>query len=199
LHCIKLKSEPVKLFIKNMVCDRCKMIVKSELESLGLHPELVELGEVTLTETVLTEEQRTLTDGRLRALGFELLDDAKAKMIEKIKTAVIELIHYEDEDNHVKYSEYLTRQVGKDYPFMSKVFSEAEGITIEQYIIQQKVEKVKELLTYGELTLSEIAWQMGYSSVAAISTQFKKVTGMTPREYKSVDDKGRKQLDSIGK
>lgn len=189
----------MKLFIKNMVCDRCKMIVKSELESLRLHPEQVELGEVTLAEISLTEEQRMLTDERLKALGFELLDDAKAKMIEKIKTAVIELIHYENEDNHVKYSEYLVRQVGKDYPFMSKVFSEAEGITIEQYIIQQKIEKVKELLTYGELTLSEIAWQMGYSSVAAISTQFKKVTGMTPREYKSVDDKGRKQLDSIGK
>ncbi len=179
-----------------MVCDRCKMVVKSELEALAVYPESVELGVVHIKEE-LTETQIASIDKRLSAVGFELLDTRKKKTVEKIKTAIIELVHYETDDHHVKHSEYLTGQLGKDYPSLSKLFSEKEGITIEQYVIQQKIERVKELLTYGELTLSEIAWQMGYSSVAALSAQFKKVMGVTPSAWKVVAG-DRKTLDNVG-
>ena len=189
----------MKLFIKNMVCDRCVMAVRSELDALGLHPEHIELGVAHLPGEVLPEEQYGALEARLGAIGFELLDDAKHKLAEQIKVAVIGLIHRAAGNSHVKHSEYLAQQTGKDYPYLSKIFSAEEGLTIEQYIIRQKTERIKELLTYGELSLGEIAWQMGYSSVAAISAQFKKVTGLTPSQYKATDDKARKTLDAVGK
>ncbi len=182
-----------------MVCDRCRMAVRSELEQLQLHPQSIELGIVELREDHLTDVQLSDVNKQLTAIGFELLDDGKRKLVEQIRTAVIELIHYENDGNQVKHSEYLAHRVGRDYPAISKIFSDETHITIEQYIIYQKIEKVKELLSYGQLTLSEIAWQMGYSSVAAISAQFKKVTGMTPSQYKSAENKDRKTLDKIGK
>jgi len=188
-----------KLFIKNMVCDRCKMVVKAEISGLGLHPIRVDLGEVDVEESDLSRQQLSDIGTTLGNLGFELIEDRKARVAEQVKTVVIELIHQDNDDIRIKHSEYLAQQIGLDYPYLSKLFSDEEGITIEQYIIQQKIEKVKELLTYGEQTLSDIAYTLGYSSVAALSTQFKKVVGMTPSVWKTADEKGRKELDKVGK
>lgn len=187
-----------KLFIKNMVCDRCKMVVKAELEGLGLHPTSVDLGVVSFTEDELTKAQTAAAKERLQAVGFELLEDRKRQLVEAIKTAVIELIHRDNDETKLKHSEYIAQRLRYDYPYLSKLFSDAEGITIEQYTIQQKIERVKELLAYGEQTLSEIAWQLGYSSVAALSAQFKKVVGVTPSDWKAGDG-DRKTLDKVGK
>ena len=154
-----------------MVCDRCKMAVESELKRLKLHPTSVELGVIELVEDELTEVQASAAKTRLEDLGFELLEDRKSQTVEAIKTAVIELIHRDNDDTKLKHSEYIAQKLHHDYPYLSKLFSDAERITIEQYSIQQKIERVKELLAYGELTLSEIAYQLGYSSVAALSGQ----------------------------
>ncbi|MEO6834169.1 MAG: AraC family transcriptional regulator [Chitinophagaceae bacterium] len=188
----------MNLYIKNMVCDRCIMVVQRELELLDLHPISVELGVIELSESSLTEAQATAATSRLQSLGFELLEDRKSQTIEAIKTAVIELIHQQNDDTRIKHSEYLALTLGLDYPYLSRIFSEEQDTTIEQYIILQKIEKVKELLSYGELTLSEIAWQMGYSSVAALSTQFKKMVGVTPSGYKD-GAQDRTTLDKVGK
>jgi AraC-like DNA-binding protein len=189
----------VKLFIKNMVCDRCIMVVRAELERMGLHPGSVQLGLADLAEESLNPEQEASVSSRLEQIGFELLKDRKQQVIEAIKTTVIDLVHRLNDETNLKHSEYIAQQLHYDYPYLSKLFSDEEGITIEQYIIQQKIERVKELLAYGELTLSEIAYRMGYSSVAALSAQFKKVLGITPSEWKAGDEKKRKPLDKIGK
>lgn len=182
-----------------MVCNRCRMVVKDELEKSGLHPLSVSLGEVSLQEDSLNEEQLTGLSASLQQLGFELIDDRKARTIEKIKNAVIQLVHHSEEQTKLKYSEYIAGELHYDYPYLSKLFSEVEGITIEHYIIAQKIEKVKELLVYDELTLSEIAYKLGYSSVAHLSAQFKKVTGLTPSFYKNKGSNDRKPLDAVGK
>lgn len=192
------KSREVKLYVKNMVCDRCKMAVESELKRLKLHPKSVELGVIELVEDELTEAQATAAKSRLEDLGFELLEDRKSQTIEAIKTAVIELIHRDNDETKLKHSEYIAQKLHYDYPYLSKLFSDAEGTTIEQYTILQKIERVKELLAYGELTLSEIAYQLGYSSVAALSGQFKKVMGITPSAWKA-GEADRKSLDEVGK
>lgn len=189
----------LRLLIKNMVCDRCKMVVESELNKIGLHVEKIDLGEVDLSENELSSEQLSIAKNCLVQLGFELIDDRKSRIVEQIKIAVIELIHYQNDEDKIKHSEYLSQQLNRDYPFLSKTFSEEEGITIEQYIIQQKIEKVKELLSYDEMTLSEIAWKLNYSSVAALSSQFKKVMGFTPTSYKDMKQKERKTLDKVSK
>lgn len=181
-----------------MVCSRCRMAVKAELEKLDLHPLSVDLGEVELAEKPTSAQLATLKDN-LTALGFELIDDKKGRTIEKIKSLVIELIHHSDEPTKLKYSEYLSQKLNRDYSSLSKLFSEVEGLTIEQYIINQKIEKVKELLVYDELSLSEIAWRLGYSSVAHLSAQFKKLTGLTPSFYKDKGIHQRKGLDEVGK
>ena len=155
----------MRLYIKNMVCNRCKMVVKDELMKLGIQPVSIELGEIEL-EAALTTDQLNSLSAALPPLGFELIDDKKSRIIEKIKNLVIDLIHYAEEPTKLKYSEYSTAHLHHDYPSLSKLFSEVEGITIEQYIIRQKIEKVKELLVYDELSLSEIADILGYSSVA---------------------------------
>jgi AraC-like DNA-binding protein len=193
------QKQDMLLRIKNMVCDRCKMVVKAELSTLGLHPSRVNLGEVIIDEKELERGQQEKLKTRLQLLGFELLEERKEKIVEQIKTAVIELIHRDNDDSRVKHSEYLAQQTGLDYSYLSKMFSDEEGITIEQYIIQQKIEKVKELLTYGEQTLSDIAYELGYSSVAALSSQFKKVMGITPSAWKMAGGEGRKTLDKVGK
>lgn len=193
-----LNRKKVKLYVKNMVCDRCRMAVQSELKGLNLHPTSVELGVIELAEDELTEAQATAAKSRLQDLGFELLEDRKSQTVEAIKTAVIELIHRDNDEPKLKHSEYLAQKLHYDYPYLSKLFSDAEGVTIEQYSIQQKIERVKELLAYGELTLSEISYQLGYSSVAALSAQFKKVTGVTPSAYKD-GAMDRKTLDKVGK
>jgi AraC family transcriptional regulator len=189
----------MKLYVKNMVCDRCKMVVRTTLEGAGLHPRQVALGEVDLAEDSLTVPQLNDVDGLLKAVGFELLEDKERKIVEAIKTAIIELIHRDNDESPVKHSEYLAQRLGRDYYQLSRLFSESEATTIEQYIILQKIEKVKELLTYGEQTLSDIAFQLGYSSVAALSSQFKKVVGMTPSIFKEQGNAKRKALDKVAK
>lgn len=186
------------LYIKNMVCNRCKLMVKHELERLHLHPISVELGEVRLEEEKLSPEQTRQLQENVQKLGFELIDDRKSRVIEKIKNVVIELVHYSNQQPNVNNSHYLSEKLHQDYSSLSKLFSEVEGITIEQYIIRQKIERVKELLVYDELSLSEIAERMGYSSAAHLSAQFKKVTGLTPSFYKSMPAHNRKPLDEIG-
>jgi AraC family transcriptional regulator len=189
----------MQLFVKNMVCDRCIMVVKAELEQFGLHPDSVSLGVAELQEAELSQQQLKAINDRFLQIGFELLDDKKRKILEQVKTTIIELIHSHNDDTPIKHSEYIAQRVGRDYPFLSKLFSEAERVTIEQYLILQRIEKVKELLAYGELNLSEISWQLGYSSVAALSSQFKKVTGITPSAYKDLEQKDRKTLDQVGR
>ena len=180
-----------------MVCHRCKMVVKAELEKLGLHPVNIELGEAVLEEKDLSSQQHEAIKQALEKVGFELMDDRKSRLIEKIKNTIIQLIHYTDEPTKQKYSEVIASELHYDYPYLSKLFAEVEGITIEQYIIQQKIEKVKEYLVYDELSLSQIAFNMGYSSTAHLSAQFKKVTGLTPSQFKALQHKERKPLDEI--
>src|SRR6187549_3004808 len=169
----------MKLFIQNMVSLRCKMMVKSELQKLGLKYIHVELGEVELTKK-LSAKKYDLLKAALHKSGLELMDDKKAMLIEKIKNVIIEMVHYTDELPKTNFSDYLSEKLNQDYTQMSNIFSQTKGITIEHYITLHKIEKVKELLIYDELNLSEIAWKMHYSSVAHLSNQFKRVTGLTP-------------------
>ncbi len=178
----------MKLLIKNMVSLRCKMIVKSELEKLGYHWTVVELGEVEIIENVSVKEQNLLKTALLK-YGFELMEDKKSMLIEKIKTIIIELIHYSDEPLSINFSDYLSKKLSYDYNYLSNLFSEVKGTTIEHFIIAHKIERAKELLIYNELTLTEIAWKLHYSSVAHLSNQFKKVTGLTPSFFKKMKHK----------
>lgn len=182
-----------------MVCHRCKIVVQAELEKLGLHVANMSLGEVALQESKLTREQHKNLAHALTAVGFELIDDRKSKLIEQIKTFVIDSIHYKNEPPVKKYSELLSQHLHHDYSHLSHLFSTVEGITIEQYIINQKIEKVKEMLVYDELTLSQIAIQLGYSSTAHLSAQFKKLTGFTPSAFKLMGKQSRKSLDEVGR
>lgn len=186
----------MKYYIKNMVCERCNMVVNSELEKLGLHVLSVNLGEIELLEE-LTPTQKNLLDNKLQALGFSLIDDKKSRLIEQIKRIIIELVHHNNSELKVNLSDYLISQLPFDYNYISNLFSEIEGRTIENYFISQKIERVKELLLYDELTLSEIAFRLNYSSVAHLSGQFKKVTGMTPSIFKTIKTEKRKPLDSL--
>lgn len=173
------------LYIKNMVCDRCIRVVREELERAGVHLLRVELGEVE-TDTMIDEKLSSTIKNVLQKNGFELIEDKNAKTIEAIKTAIIQLVHH----NHdllpmkLKYSDYIAQKVGKEYHALSILFSSVENITIEQYIIRQKIERVKELMKYDERSLSEISYMMNYSSVQHLSNQFKSVTGFTPSEFK---------------
>jgi YesN/AraC family two-component response regulator len=176
------------------------MVVKQELESQGLHPEKVSLGEVILSEDSLSKDQLDQLDKSLLRLGFERIDDRKARLIEAIKNKVIQTIHHSGRlDLKFNWSTVLSEELHYEYNYLSNLFSSVEGITLEQYIIRQKIEKVKELLFYDELNLSQIASRLGYSSVAHLSAQFKKVTGLTPSEMKKSRDieHNRKPLDSL--
>jgi hypothetical protein len=175
----------MKLFIKNMVSIRCKMIVKSEIESLGLHPVVVGLGEVEL-EDELSVKNYYLLKSALLGYGLELMEDRKAILVEKIKTVVIELIHGSDPPLRTNLSVFLSQKLHYEYNYLSNLFSEISGTTIEQFVISNKIEKVKELLIYEGLTLKEISWKLHYSSVAHLSYQFKKVTGLTPTCFKKM-------------
>lgn len=183
-------------FIRNMVCNRCIMVVKNVFENLGYSPIQVSLGEVETKTNLSDNDLRTLKKD-LENFGFELIDDAKSRIIEKIKNSIVQLVHHSDTELKVNYSQYIESRLNKDYSYLSNLFSEVEGTTIEKYIIHQKIEKVKELLVYDELTLSEIADRMGYSNVAYLSSQFRKVTGLTPSHFKQVKEKKRKSLDEI--
>jgi AraC-like DNA-binding protein len=186
----------MKIYIKNMVCNRCKSAVKSELEQLGLHPLMVDLGEVELKDE-LTDEQKQQVNERFKALGFELIDDKKSRLIERVKNLVVELVHHSNEQLNMNVSDYLVQHIPMEYKYLSNLFSEVEGTTIEKFYIAQRIERVKELLVYDELSLSEIADQMGYSSDAYLSTQFKKVVGLTPSHFKKVKASKRKPLDQL--
>ncbi|MBC8046053.1 MAG: AraC family transcriptional regulator [Fimbriimonadaceae bacterium] len=186
----------MKLFIKNMVSLRCKMIVRSELENLGLHYTVVELGEVRIKEIISDEKHEALKSALLKS-GLELMDDKKAMLIEKIKNVIVEMIHYSDEHPVVNFSEYLGKKLNYDYTYLSNLFSEVKGITIEHFIISHKIERVKELLVYNELTLTEISWKLGYSSVSHLSNQFKKVTGLTPSFFKKMKHKRLIALENL--
>lgn len=185
------------LYIKNMVCDRCKMAVDHTLRNEGLHPTNVDLGEVNIEEDALNKEQRERLRNELEQLGFELLDDKRQQTINKIKNAIIQLVHYRDNNSTLNLSDYLSSELHQDYSALSKLFSEVEGKTIERYYIEQRVERVKELIKYDELSLTQIAWKMNYSSTAYLSSQFKGVTGMTPTQFKNLKENTRKALDKI--
>jgi len=172
------------------------MIVKSELEKLGIHPETIDLGEVTLSQELQYGQKDQITSV-FEKLGFELIDDKKSKYIEKVKSLIIELVHQQNSQLNTTLSDYLSRNVYHDYFFLSNLFSEVEGITIEKYFIAQKIEKVKELLAYDELSLTEIADQLHYSSSAHLSNQFKKVTGLSPSHFKNIRSNQRKSLDEV--
>ena len=179
-----------------MVSIRCKMMVKAELEKLGLHYGNVELGEADIKENITPEQAEQLKKALLRS-GLELMDDKRAMLIEKIKNVIVEMVHYSDELPKIKNSAYISEKLDHDYTYLSNLFSEATGITIEHYIINHKIEKVKELIIYDELNLTEIAWKLNYSSVAHLSTQFKKVTGLTPSYFKSLKNKRRSTLEDL--
>ena len=184
------------IFIKNMVCDRCIMVVQNELEKLGLDAKNIKLGEVILSKEITSLEKENLSK-TLEPLGFEVIDDKKGRIIEKIKNIIIDLVHHQDSDVKTNLSDVLSDKLHHDYNYLSNLFSEVEGTTIEKYFIAQKVEKVKELLVYDELSLSEIAFRLNYSSVAYLSNQFKKVTGLTPSYFKQIRDDKRKPLDKV--
>jgi AraC-like DNA-binding protein len=187
----------MKLFIKYMVSLRCKMMVKEELKKLGLHYMVVDLGEVEIMET-LSAEQREQLKSALLDSGLELMDDKRAILIEKIKNIIIEMVHHSDEMIKVNFSDFLSEKLNHDYTYLANLFSEVQGTTIEQFMISHKVERIKELIIYDELNISEIAWKMNYSSVAHLSNQFKKVTGLSPSHFKQLKDKRRSPLEDIG-
>jgi len=184
------------LFVKNMVCNRCIMVIQGELDKLGFSVQDVKLGEVTL-EKELTSDEKAKLEGALDLLGFEVIDDKKSRIIEKIKNVIIELVHHQDNQTKINLSAILSDKLNHDYNYLSNLFSEVESTTIEKYLIAQKIEKVKELLVYDELTLSEIAFRLNYSSVAYLSNQFKKVTGLSPSHFKQIREDKRKPLDEV--
>ena len=187
----------LKLHIKYMVSNRCKMAVKEELKKLGLHFIVVELGEVEIMEKI-TGQQRQQLQTALLDSGLELMDDKRSVLIERIKNVIIEMVHHTDEVIRVNFSHYLSEKLNHDYTYLANLFSEVQGTTIEQFIIAHKIERIKELIIYGELNITEIAWKMNYSSVAHLSNQFKKMTGLTPSHFKQLKDKRRSPLEEIG-
>jgi AraC-like DNA-binding protein len=180
-----------------MVSNRCKIAVKEELKKLGLHFIVVDLGEVEVMENI-SEEQREQLKIALLNLGLELMDDKRAILIEKIKNTIIEMVHHSDEMIKINFSDFLSEKLNHDYTYMANLFSEVQGTTIEHFIISHKVERIKELINYGELTITEIAWKMNYSSVAHLSNQFKKATGLSPSQFKQLKDKRRIPIEEIG-
>jgi len=186
----------MKIFIKYMVSIRCKMLVKSELEKLNLHYTTVDLGEVNLIGTITTG-QRDRLNIALKRSGLELMDDKKAMLIEKIKNIIIEMVHYTEEPPLTKFSTFLSEKLNHDYTYLANLFSEVQGTTIEHFIIIHKIERVKELLVYDELSLTQIAYKMHYSSVGHLSNQFKKITGLTPSHFKQMKNKRLDNLENL--
>ena len=180
-----------------MVSNRCKMVVKEELKKLGLHFIVVDLGEVEIMENINVEQLEQVKIA-LHESGLELMDDKRAVLIEKIKNTIIEMVHHTEETIKVNFSDYLSEKLNHDYTYMANLFSEVQGTTIEQFIISHKIERIKELMIYGELNITEIAWKMNYSSVAHLSNQFKKATGLSPSHFKQLKDKRRSPLEEVG-
>jgi AraC-like DNA-binding protein len=179
-----------------MVSTRCKIAVKEELKKLGLHFILVELGEVDIMEDITADQQENLKIALINA-GFELMDDKRSVLIEKIKTAIIQMVHSTDDPIKIKFSKYLSAKLNRDYTYMANLFSDVQGTTIGQFIISHKIERIKELIIYDELSISEIAWKMNYRSVSHLSNQFKKITGLSPSHFKQLKDKKRSPIEEI--
>ena len=198
LNSLKKKIQ-LKLYFKYMVSNRCKMMVKEELKKLGLHFIVVDLGEVEIMEDI-TPEQREQLKLNLIDSGLELMDDKRGVLVEKIKTIIIDMVHHVETDEIIKtnFSDYLSAKLNHDYTYLANLFSEVQGSTIEQFIIMHKVERIKELIIYDELNITEIAWKMNYSSVAHLSNQFKKVTGLSPSHFKQLKDKRRSPIEEVG-
>lgn len=186
----------LKIYIKNMVCIRCQMVVKAELEKLGLHYAYVKIGEANIIEN-LSPEQLNQLDTAFRKAGLEIMDDKKSILVEKIKNVIIEQVHYSEEQIKVNLSDYLSEKLNYDYTYLANLFTEVKGITIEKFYLAHKIEKVKELIVYDELTLTEIAYRMHYSSLAHLSNQFKKMTGLTPTHFKMLKNKKRGTLEDV--
>lgn len=184
------------LYIKYMVSLRCKMMVKAELKKLGIWYVVVDLGVVEILKDI-TKEQHDELKINLMKSGLELLDDKRTILVESIKNVITEMIHYTDKEPEVNYSDFISEKLEYDYTYLSNVFSEVKGITIQQFIIINKIEKVKELLLYDELSLTEISYRLNYSSVAHLSNQFKKITGLTPTFYKGIAKKRRENLENM--
>jgi AraC-like DNA-binding protein len=180
-----------------MVSTRCKMVVKDELKKLGLHFIVVDLGEVEIMENISNDVREKLKTALYNS-GLELMDDKKAVLIEKIKNVIIDMIHYSDEVPKMNYSDYISEKLQHDYTYLSNIFSEVKGITIQQFIIIHKIERAKELMLYDELNLTEISYKLHYSSVAHLSNQFKKITGLTPSHFKQLKDRRRSPIEDIG-
>lgn len=187
---------PMKLYVKYMVSLRCKILVKEELKKLGICYEAIDLGVIELTEeiTAIQREQLKIT---LLMSGLELLDNKRSILVEKIKNVITEMIHHSDESPKEKYSDFISDKLGYDYTYLANTFSEVKGMTIQQFIILNKIERVKELLLYDELSLTEIAFKLHYSSVAHLSGQFKRMTGLTPTFYKGIAQKRRDNLENL--
>jgi AraC-like DNA-binding protein len=181
-----------------MVSARCKMAVKEELKKLGLHFIVVDLGEVEIMENISLQQREELKTALLIS-GLELMDDRRSVLIEKIKNVVIEMVHHSEEAINVNFSHFLSNKLNHDYTYLANLFSEVQGTTIEQFIISHKIERIKELIIYGELNITEIAWKMNYSSVAHLSNQFKKMTGLSPSHFKQLKDKRRSPIEDIGR
>lgn len=179
-----------------MVSNRCKLAVKDELKKLGLHFIVLDLGEVEIMESLSLEKRALLKQGLLDC-GLELMDDKKSILIEKIKNIIIQMIHHSEEIIKINFSDYLSEKLNHNYTYLANLFSEVQGTTIEHFIISHKVERIKELMVYGEHNITEIAWKMGYSSVAHLSSQFKKVTGLSPTHFKQLKDKRRNPIEDI--
>jgi AraC-like DNA-binding protein len=186
----------MELHIKNMVSNRCKLIVQSELEKLGLHYTAINLGNAEITEDIPTET-RNLLDFNLKKFGLSIIEDKKGMLVEKIKNIIIELVHYSENQIKLNFSDYLSEKLNYDYTYLANLFSELQGITIEHYFLSHKIERVKELLIYDELNITEIAYRLHYSSVAHLSNQFKKITGLTPSHYKHLKSKKRIPLEKV--
>ena len=186
----------MKLFLKNMVCNRCIKVVREELESLGYNIVDISLGEVEIKENPVLEEL-TIIKQNLEEYGFELIENKTAKIIENIKTAIVEYVHYSEKDMNLNLSELIEKKILKDYSYLSALFSSTENITIEHFFILQKIEKAKELLKYNDSTLSEISYKLGYNSVNHLSAQFKKITGMTASDFKKNTSLKRKPIDKV--
>lgn len=186
----------MRLYIKYMVSLRCKMMVKEELKKLGIRYTVLDLGMVEILEE-MTVKQRERLKANLLKSGLELLDDKKSILIEKIKNVIVEMVHYSDESPKINHSEYISNKLGYDYTYLANIFSEVKGITIQQFIIINKIERVKELMLYDELNLTEISYKLNYSSVAYLSNQFKRITGLSPSFYKQLKGKRSGNLENI--
>lgn len=194
---MKLITNPMKLFIQNMVSNRCKIAVREVLERSGLKIKRLELGEVEIEETTLTPEVRNQLKGELEKSDLVLIENKKAILIDRIVKVIVEMVHYSDVFPREKYSVYISQKLNHDYNYLSSLFSEIQGTTIDRFIIAHKVERIKELLMYDELSIKEISYKLNYSSVAHLSNQFKKITGLTPSSFKKQKVKVRTPIESL--